>query len=427
MPSVWRGLDLGAWRVLIRAGLRRLDCPIHGVVTEAVPFARHRSGFTRDLEDVAAFLATKTDKSTIGRFLRLDWDTIGRVCQRVAADELDCDRLDGLINVGVDEVSWKKRHHYLTLVTDHGGKKIVWGKAGKDTATLDALFTELGQARAGQIEAVSMDMGPAFAKSVRTHAPQATIAIDPFHAVPAVTDALDTVRRAVWQQMRRTDPAAAHRFKGARWALLKRPDHLTDDQAGTLRKLRHRGGELWRAYTLREAFRAIFAGDLTIQDVAELLDRWISKASRSRIEAFVKTATTSWRTSLVPGREGRTRRPPIMRGPGVNAPTRRGATRLRMKSAPWARPIGCSGLGLPARARSRLHGRTRAWGRCNPLACRTRLRRPAAGRGRRCRPLPARTVLPGRPHCAAARSRVRTARSAPRVTRRPSGRRSRGA
>jgi transposase len=292
VPSSWRGLDLGVWLVQIRARLRRLDCPTHGVVTEAVPFARHRSGFIRDLEDVAAFLATRTDKTTIARFLRLDWDTVGRICQRVVSDELDADRLDGLVNVGVDEVSWKKRHHYLTLVTDHGRKKIVWGRAGKDTATLDEFFAELGQARAGQVEAVSMDMGPAFARSVRAHAPQATIAIDPFHAVKLVTDALDTVRRAVWQQMRATDPAAAHTFKGARWALLKRPDHLTDDQAGTLRKLRRRGGELWRAYTLREAFRAIFAGDLTIVEVAELLDRWISKASHSRIDAMVKAAKT---------------------------------------------------------------------------------------------------------------------------------------
>src|SRR6266571_5866389 len=146
--------------------------------------------------------------------------------------------------------------------------------------------------RAAGLDAVSMDMGPAFARSVRTHAPQAAIAIDPFHAVKLVTDALDTVRRAVWQQMRATDPTAAHKFKGARWALLKRPDHLTDDQAGTLRKLRRRGGQLWRAYTLREAFRAIFAGDLTTQEVTELIDRWIAKASRSRIDAMVKTAKT---------------------------------------------------------------------------------------------------------------------------------------
>jgi transposase len=292
VASTWRHLDFGATFVMVRAELRRLECPSCGVVTEAVPFARHRSGFTRDLEDVAAFLATKTDKTTISRFLRIDWDTVGRICDRVVADELDEGRLDGLVHVGVDEVSWRRHHNYLTLVYDHDRKKVVWGNPGKDTATLDAFFTELGSGRAGRIEAVSMDMGPAFARSVRARAPQAVIAIDPFHAVKLVTDALDTVRRSVWQQMRATDPTAARKFKGARWALLKRPDHLTDDQAGTLRKLRRRGGQLWRAYTLREAFRAVFAGDLTIDEVAELIDRWIAKASRCRIDAMVKAAKT---------------------------------------------------------------------------------------------------------------------------------------
>jgi len=293
--SCWRHLDFGRSVVEIRAGLRRLTCPQHGVVVEAVPLARHRSGFTRDFEDVAAFLATKTDKTTIARFLRIDWDTVGRICQRVVGDELDAERLDGLVHIGVDEISWKKHHKYLTLVTNHTSGKIVWGKAGKDTTTLDAFFDELGQQRAGQIEAVSMDMGPAFAKSVRAdgHAPQATICIDPFHAVKLVGEALDVERRKAWNELRQAgDPEAARKFKGARWALLKRPDNLTDEQAATLRKLKRRGGDVWRAYTLKEAFRAIFSGDLNLDQVTELIDRWISRASRSRLPAFVKAAKT---------------------------------------------------------------------------------------------------------------------------------------
>ena len=140
-----------------------------------------------------------------------------------------------------------------------------------------------------------MDMGPAFAKSVRAdgHAPQAVICVDPFHAVKLVGEALDVERRKTWNELRRGgDPATAKKFKGARWALLKRPDHLTDDQAATLRRLKRRGGDVWRAYTLKEAFRAIFAGDLDPDGVAELIDRWISRASRSRLPAFVKAAKT---------------------------------------------------------------------------------------------------------------------------------------
>ncbi len=195
----------------------------------------------------------------------------------------------------MDEVSWKKHHNYLTLVTNHASGKIVWGAAGKDTTTLDEFFDELGADRGARIEAVSMDMGPAFAKSVRAegHAPQAVICIDPFHAVKLVGEALDVEQRKAWNELRHGgDPQAAKKFKGARWALLKNPTNLTDEQAATLRKLKRRGGDVWRAYTLKEAFRAIFSGDLDGEQVAELIDRWISRASRSRLPAFVKAAKT---------------------------------------------------------------------------------------------------------------------------------------
>jgi transposase len=292
VASRWRHLDLGRWRVEIRAELRRLCCPVHGVRTEGVPFARSEAGFTRDFEDLVAWLATKMDKTAIVRFARIDWDTVGRICQRVVDDGLDETRFDGLVHIGVDEVSWRKNHHYLTLVCDHAARKVIWGAAGKDADTLDRFFAELGAERSGALQAVSSDMSAAFIKSIKHNAPQATRCIDPFHAVKTVTDALDTVRRTAWQQMRATDPAAAKKFKGARWALLKRPDHLTDEQAATLRQLRRRGGDVWRAYSLREAFRAIFAGDLDVDDAAELIDRWVSKASRSRLAPFVKAAKT---------------------------------------------------------------------------------------------------------------------------------------
>ena len=140
-----------------------------------------------------------------------------------------------------------------------------------------------------------MDMGPAFEKSARApgHATKAIICYDPFHVVQLVTNALDTVRRQVWQDLRRLpDKDAAHRFKGARWALLKNPGDLTDDQAVTLRKLKRRGGDLWRAYALKEALRAVFAGDLSEDEVAMLLDRFCSRAQRSGLKPFVTAAKT---------------------------------------------------------------------------------------------------------------------------------------
>jgi len=295
VASQWRHLDLGSWRLEVRADLRRLCCRDHGVRTEGVAFARAGSRFTRDFEDLAGWLATTMDKTALCRLVRVDWDTVGRIIERVMADGLDPQRLDNLFVIGVDEVSWRKGHSYITLVSDHRTGKFVWGKEGKDAATLDCFFDELGVERSEAIEAMSMDMSPAFLKSAtpQGHATRAVICYDPFHVVKLATDALDKVRRGVWQDLRKLpDKDAARRFKGARWALLKNPGDLNDDQTITLRKLKRRGGDLWRAYALKEALRAVFAGDLCEQDVAILLDRFCSKASRSGLKPFVTVAQT---------------------------------------------------------------------------------------------------------------------------------------
>jgi len=100
------------------------------VVAEGVPFARSGAGFTRGFEQMVAWLVTKADKKTICGFIRIGWRTVGAIAARVADEMLDPERLSGLVDIGVDEISWKKNHHYLTLVSDHASGKIVW-KGGR--------------------------------------------------------------------------------------------------------------------------------------------------------------------------------------------------------------------------------------------------------------------------------------------------------
>ena len=196
VESSWRHLDLGVWCLELRAQLRRLECPEHGVRVEAVPFARHRSGFTRDFEQLVAWLARTMDKTAITRLVGIDWDTVGRIISRVCADELNPDRLENLFEIGIDEVSWKRQHNYLTLVADHLRGQIVWGTKGNDSVAANRFFRQIGKYRSQAIEVISLDMGPGYAKSAREHAPQAIVAIDPFHVVALANRALDDVRRA---------------------------------------------------------------------------------------------------------------------------------------------------------------------------------------------------------------------------------------
>lgn len=246
-------------------------------------------------KNLVGWLATTMDKTAICRLVRIDWDSVGRIIERVMETGLDKNRLDNLFVIGVDEVSWRKGHSYVTLVSDHKTNRFVWGKPGKDSSTLDCFFDELGEKRSADITAISMDMGPAFESSAKKegHAINAVICYDPFHVIQLATAALDTVRKDIWRMMRKLeDQATAKKFKGARWALLKNPENLNDDQTITLRKLKRQGGDLWRAYILKEALREIFAGDLSEDEASELLDRFCSKAQRSHLKPFVKLAQT---------------------------------------------------------------------------------------------------------------------------------------
>jgi transposase len=355
--SVWRHLDLGRWRLEVHARLRRLRCPEHGVHVEGVPFARDGARFTRDFDNLVAWLATKTDKTATCRLSRIDWQTIGRIIKRVADEHLgEHDRLVDLFEISVDEVAWRKGHHYLTLIADHRCGKIVWGTEGKGQAAADRFFAELdgettaspspppqpaeqrsapakaprqapepaimvpfgpcptvgaGEgilaawltdgreldpaivSRASRLTAVSMDMTGGYANSVRRHAPQATIVIDNYHVVQLATKALDEVRREYWNELRHAGQAdAATQFKHDRWALLKNPDDLTDSQATTLAAIRAGGGKVARAWAMKEMVRAIFAPDLTVEAVSELLDRLLARLSRCRLRPFIRLGKT---------------------------------------------------------------------------------------------------------------------------------------
>ena len=319
--SVWRHLDLGVWRLEVHARLKRLRCPEHGALVEGVPFARYGARSTRDFENLVAWLATKTDKTAICRLVRIDWQTVGRIIERVGDELLDGDRISDLFEISIDEVAWRKGHRYLTLVGDHRRRCVVWGTEGKGQAAADAFFAELdpdkeGETslhaespqvgaeqsaeaehaigeRAAQLTAVSMDMGEGYAKSIREHAPQAVICIDNYHVVQLATKALDEVRREHWNELRRAGAQdAAKEFKDARWSLLKNPADLTERQADTLAALHAAGGKIPRAWALKEMVRAIFAPGLTEHTVAELIDRLLARLSRSRLKPFVRLGRT---------------------------------------------------------------------------------------------------------------------------------------
>ena len=228
------------------------------------------------------------------------------IITRVAADATaGVDQLAGLRRIGIDEISYKRHHHYLTVVVDHDTRRLVWAAPGRDTHTLRRFFDQLGLERSALITHVSADAADWIADVVAERCPNAVRCADAFHLVAWATEALDTVRAQAMAQARalaRTEPRRtvgrpradaaprpgherARALRHARYALWRNPENLSEHQAAKLAWIAKTDPRLHRAYLLKEGLRHVFAvkGDAGI----EALDRWQSWAARCRIPAFV--------------------------------------------------------------------------------------------------------------------------------------------
>ena len=288
----WRALDLGTTLAFVEADAARVTFRRHGVVVCAVPWARHTSRFTRAFEDQTAWLAVNTSKSAVAELMRVAWRTVGAICERVCDEACqEVDLLSGLRRIGIDEISHRKGQRYLTVVVDHDTGRLVWAAAGRDRKTVEWFLDELGEERCKQIELVSCDMASWIAGPVADRLPDAVRCVDPFHVVMLVTDALDEVRRDVWNEARKTgDIVLARDLKGARYALWKNPENLTGRQQAKLSQVQHTNRRLYRAYLLKEQLRQIYR--LPADAAITLLDDWIAWARRCRLPSFVKLART---------------------------------------------------------------------------------------------------------------------------------------
>lgn len=286
----WRALDLGVVQAYVEAEAPRVRCVDHGVVVAQVPWARHGAGHTTAFDDQVAWLVTHCSKTAVTELMRVAWRTVGAIVGRVVADSRQAaDPFDGLRRIGIDEISHKRGHRYLTVVVDHDTGRLVWAAPGRDKATLEQFFDLLGEQRSAAITLVSADAAEWIATVVADRCPNATQCADAFHMVKWATDALDVVRRETWNTARRVGLAGtARQLKGCRYALWKNPQNLTSRQACKLAWIARHNHRLYRAYLLKEQFRLVFQHRGA--EAIAMLDAWLSWARRCRIPAFVELA-----------------------------------------------------------------------------------------------------------------------------------------
>jgi len=281
-PRRWRDLMIRKVPLVLAYTARRVVCPACGVRVEQVPWADRWSRVTKSLTRAVAKLARKTDLSTVATQYRVNWKTVASIIRRVVDWGLSRRRQRPLRVLGIDEVSRKRGHKYLTLVYDLERGELVWIGKDRTKATVEGFFDELGWRRSRTIKAVCMDMWAPYLDVVEKRAPQATVCFDRFHVVGHLNAAVDEVRRSLVRKLAGPDKALV---KGTRFVLLKNPWNLTPKQKQSLQALVRGNSPLSRAWYLKEDFQRFW--DYVREGWAERhLDKWLWWASHSRLEPF---------------------------------------------------------------------------------------------------------------------------------------------
>ena len=271
-PRQWRHAPWGTTPVSLQYAPWRVSCRRCGVRVEAVSWASSRSVFTAAVEELTAYLAQVTDRTTVSRVLGISWQAVGSIVERVVAQRLDERRFDGLRRIGIDEFSYRKRHHYLTIVVDHDRRPVVWAGKGRSAKTLEAFFDRLGPAGCERLQLVTVDLAASWQKALRARVPHARVVFDRFHVESLASEAVDEVRRT---EQRGADAKTAKALKGSRYCLLKHPKRLKPGEKRRLAAVRRANRALDRAYELKE-YLATILEQATPDDAEAWLDEWLA-------------------------------------------------------------------------------------------------------------------------------------------------------
>lgn len=307
----WRTLDHGTSMAFLEGEAPRVRCRVHGVVVAHVPWAAHGAGHTHTFDQQVAWLVVRMSKTAATELMRIAWRTVGAIVERVW-DQIEGEHggrggsgLDGLTRIGIDEISYRRGHLYLTVVVDHDSGRLVWAQPGRDRATLHRFFDDLGPQRAAAITHVSADAASWVSDVLTQRAPHAVQCMDPFHVITWANQTLNTVRTTAWREartagathrnghhrgtQRRDSTGPARELRHARYALWKNPEDLTTSQQQRLAWIAATHPLLWESYRFKEGLRLLMK--IRGPQGIKALDDWLTQAHNSPIQPIAHLAT----------------------------------------------------------------------------------------------------------------------------------------
>jgi transposase len=261
----------------------RVHCPNCGVRVEDVGFADPYSRYTHRFEELVFRMCRHTPIANVAETLGLNWKTVKEIDKRALQRTFANPDYSSLRLLSIDEISYKKRHQYLTLVLDLERTRVIWVGKGRSQATLEGFFDEIGEENAQGIEAIAVDMWDPYLAAIEAKSPQANVVFDKFHIIRNYSKVIDRVRNDEVKKAEKEDKPI---LRGTKYLLLKNWENLSERQQSRLDTLLSLNNNLNVAYVLKEDLKRLW--DCKDQEEAQqVLAEWTQTAEESGIKALI--------------------------------------------------------------------------------------------------------------------------------------------
>jgi transposase len=287
----FRTLPIGGKRVTITLHVARVECvPCQVVRQVSLGFADPRRSYTQSFARYALELSHRMTIQDVADHLGVGWDLIKDIQKADLQRRFKKVKLKKLRQLAIDEISIGKQGRYLTVVLDLQSGAVVFVGEGKGSEALKPFWRRLRASRA-KIQAVAMDMSPAYIKAVSEQLPKAQIVFDHFHIIKLFNEKLSDLRRELFHEA--TDKLHKDVLKGTRWLLLKNPDHLNfrQNERKRLDEALALNAPLATAYYLKEELRQLWEQP-NWRTARKLLTSWCARATASKIRILQQFART---------------------------------------------------------------------------------------------------------------------------------------
>ncbi len=276
-------IPLWGFKVFFRYTPRRVQCRWDGVRVERVPWAEGKDHQTFALKVFLAKWARRISWKEVADIFQISWDSVYRAVEYVVDFGLAHRNLDGITNIGIDELAVFRGHNYLTLVyqIDNHCKRLLWSGPDRKIKTLLTFFQEFGKERCTKLRFVCSDMWKPYLRVVRQMAPQALHVLDRFHIMKKFNEAIDQVRRQDVKSLKQSGQNNV--LLSSRWILLKRNENLNENQVSRLAEILKSNLNSVRAYLMREDFQS-FWNYRSSTAALKFLKDWNARTMRSRIK-----------------------------------------------------------------------------------------------------------------------------------------------